>query len=86
MEIYTDGSKIQSQVGAAAAVFKQGVLIHAMKSRLDNVCSNNQAEQNATLRALKNIDKLNIDPEERTVAVHTDSLITLTLPRNNCNH
>ncbi|KAJ4431155.1 hypothetical protein ANN_19750 [Periplaneta americana] len=84
-EIYTDGSKIQEKVGAAAAFYKQGTLIHTMKNRLHSDCSNNQAEQMAILKAIE-LNRLNIVPEERTVAVFTDSQITIALLRNSRNH
>ena len=86
VEIYTDGSKIQGKVGAAAAFYSQGSLIHSIKTRLHSDCSNNQAEQMAILRAINELDELNIGLEERTVAVFTDSKITLALLRNNHNH
>lgn len=86
VEIYTDGSKIQEKVGAAAAFYKQGTLIHTMKNRLHSDCSNNQAEQMAILKAIEELNRLNIIPEERTVAVFTDSQITIALLRNSRNH
>jgi len=48
-----------------------------MKYRLNERCSNNQAEKMAILKALEYIQKM--EPEEKIVLVHTVSKITLQL-------
>ena len=55
-----------------------------MQYRLNERCSNNQAEQMAILKALEYIQKM--EPEEKVVLVHTDSKITLQLLQNQKKH
>ena len=54
IQIFTDGSKSEQGVGAGIATFKSGNLINSLKYRLNKRCTNNQAEQLAILRALRN--------------------------------
>jgi hypothetical protein len=49
-EVYTDGSKIGDNVGAARIIFVNGKLVHQLKFELHGHCSNNQAEQIAILK------------------------------------
>jgi hypothetical protein len=51
-EMYTDGSKIGDNVGAAGIIFVNGKLVHQLKFKLQGHCSNNQAEQIAILKLL----------------------------------
>jgi ribonuclease HI len=51
-EIYTDGSKIGGKVGAGAAIYVDQVLKKQCKYKLQNCCSNSQAEQIAILKSL----------------------------------
>ena len=53
IQIYTDGSKTEKGVGAGIAVFESGIHTNQIQRRLNNRCSNNQAEQLAILTALK---------------------------------
>jgi hypothetical protein len=53
-EVYTDGSKIGDNVGAAGIIFVNGKMVHQLKFKLHGHCSNNQAEQIAILKVLKN--------------------------------
>jgi len=55
-----------------------------MQYRLNERCTNNQAEQMAILKALEYIQKM--EPEEKVVLVHTDSKITLQLLQNQKKH
>ena len=58
-----------------------------IKIKLDNRCSNNQAEQLAILKALEAINSLNkhtINP--RTATIFTDSRVSLDSLRNPNNH
>lgn len=82
-EIYTDGSKINGKVGAAAVIFQNGQAVKKLKYKLGIDCSNNQAEQIAILQALIEI-KANRELEvgEKQVLVNTDSQITVELLKN----
>jgi len=51
-EIFTDRSKIGDKIGAGVAIFSEKRLVRKCKYRLQNHCSNNQAEQIAILKAL----------------------------------
>jgi len=44
-EVYTDGSKIGDNVGAAGIIFVNGKLVHQLKFKLHGHYSNNQGEQ-----------------------------------------
>jgi ribonuclease HI len=82
---YTDGSKIGGKVGAGAAIYVEQVLKRQCKYKLQNCCSNNQAEQTAILKSLEELTLL-ADHNERTVAIYTDSKVTLASMRNNFIH
>ena len=69
IEMFTDGSKIQGNVGAAAVVLKNGEILHTLKAKLSQHCSNNQAEQLGILEAMPFIAQ--IATEEILVAVYT---------------
>jgi ribonuclease HI len=84
-EIYTDRSKIGGKVGAGAAIYVDQVLKRQYKYKLQNCCSNNQAEQVAILMSLEQLTSLS-DHNERTVAIYTDSKVTLASLRNNSIH
>jgi len=72
---YTDGSKNEAGVGSGIAIFSGSSLKTTLKYRLNEWCTNNQAEQMAILKALEYIQHLK--EEEKTVLVYTDSRITL---------
>jgi ribonuclease HI len=74
MLCYTDGSKQQQGVGSGAVLFKVSEMIDKVQCKLDNKCSNNQAEQLAILKALEKLEVLNkqgINALETTI--YTDS-------------
>ena len=54
-EVYTDGSKIGDNVGAAGIIYVNVKLVHQLKFKLHGHCSNNQAEQIAILKVLEKI-------------------------------
>jgi ribonuclease HI len=58
INIFTDANKIVGNVGAAAAIIKDEIVLHQSKYRLHERCSNNQAEQVAILKALEHIQNL----------------------------
>ena len=70
IEIYTVGSKIGGRVGAGAAIYVDQVLKRQCKYKLQNCCSNNQAEQIAILKSLEELTSLS-GHNEKTVAIFT---------------
>jgi hypothetical protein len=72
--IFIDGSKSEQGVGSGVAVFTGKSLTEQPKFRLDNKCSNNQAEQLAIVKALEVIQKQQVNNNEhRTAVIYTDS-------------
>ena len=55
VQAYTDGSKHGQGVGSGAAIFIGNEIVAQIKLKLDNRCSNNQAEQLAIVKALEAI-------------------------------
>ena len=87
VKIFTDGSKSEQGVGAGVAIFRGTELLTQLKYRLDNKCSNNQAEQLAIVKALEVLESLNIeDSSQRTAAVITDSRVALDSIKDTQNH
>ena len=76
IEIYTDGSKDGGKVGTGVVIYSNMQLVTQCKYKLQNCCSNNQAEQIAILKALEQLLKLD-DPTARIVAIFTDSKVTI---------
>jgi len=75
---YTDGSKHQRGVGSGVVIFKGRDIITIKKFKLEDRCSNNQAEQVAIRKALEEIellDKESITP--LTAIIYTDSRVSL---------
>jgi ribonuclease HI len=58
LQVFTDGSKQEQRVGAGAVVFKGSELVAKVQLKLDNRCSNNQAEQLAILKVLETIESM----------------------------
>jgi hypothetical protein len=58
IEIYTDGSKDASTVGAGVAIYHNKQLIMQCKHKLCSYCSNNQAEHTAILKALEQLQEI----------------------------
>jgi len=86
IQIFTDGSKNEHGVGSGTAIYIQNKLIHQMKHKLHDRCSNNQAQQMAIVKALQAIETIKINKNvPRTVIIHTDSRITLDSLKNNKN-
>ena len=86
IQIFTDGSKSEQGVGAgiAIAIHRSGNHIKSLKCKLNKRCTNNRAEQLATLRAVEYTE--NIATEDRTATIYTGSRITLGLLENSNNH
>ena len=84
IQIYTDESKTEQGVGAGTAIFRSGIHTKSLKYRLNNRCTNNQAEQLAILKSLQYTES--IQTGDKTATIHTDSRTTLdSLKNNNIN-
>ena len=84
IQIFTDGSKSAQGVGAGIAIFIQNKLAQKRRLTLHSICSNNQAEQLAIVKAMETIKELHIaDNVPREITIHTDSRIyCLLIPTN----
>ena len=70
LHVFTDGSKEEQGVGAGTVVFKGSDLVAKFQLKLDNRCSNNQAEQLAILKVLETTESMNslsINPRTATI-------------------
>ena len=83
-QIFTDGSKLEQGVGAGIVIFNSGNLINSLKYKLNKRCTNNQTEQLAILRALEFTE--NIETEDKTATIYTDSRMTLDSHKNSNIH
>jgi ribonuclease HI len=83
--IFSDGSKTGDKFGAGAAIYVNQELIKQCKYKLGSCCTKNQAEQLAILKSLEELLFLP-DHKDRTVAIYTDSQVTLDSLRNNSMH
>jgi ribonuclease HI len=61
IHIYTDGSKNEQRVRAGVAIFSGNELVTKLKYKLDNRCSNNQAEQLAIAKALEALEMTDVE-------------------------
>jgi ribonuclease HI len=84
-QVYTDSSKIGGKVGTGVAIYTDKRLVRKCKYKLQDHCSNNQAEQIAILKSLELLPSLE-DHNTRTVAIYTDSKVTLALLKNSSIH
>jgi len=87
IQVYTNGSKQEQGVGSGAVIFKGSEMIAKLQIKLDNRCSNNQAEQLAILKALEKLEVLNrqsINP--LSTIIFTDSQTSLDSLQNYNNH
>jgi ribonuclease HI len=87
VHIFTDGGKSEQGAESGVAVFTGKVLSEQLKFKLDNRCSNNQAEKLAIVKALEVIQTEKVNNNEHGIAVtYTDSNITLNSIRSAKNH
>jgi ribonuclease HI len=84
IQIFPDGGKSKQGVGAGIAIFRAGNHFKSLQYRLNKRCTNNQTEQLAILKALEYIE--NIQTEDKTATIYTDSQMTLDSLKNNTNH
>ena len=85
MRTQTEASKTEG-VGSGLAIFKGSDIVAKAQFKLDKICSNNQAEQFAILKALEKIESLNsysINP--RTATIFTDSRVSLDNPKTHAS-
>ena len=64
-EIYTDCSKIGGKVGAGMALYTDKTLVRQWKYKLQDCCSNNEAEQIAILKSLNYYRRLTVTTPEQ---------------------
>jgi ribonuclease HI len=83
--MYTDASKIRGKVAAGAAIYVNQALRRQCNCKLHNCCSNNQAKQIEILKALDELAS-HTDQNKRTVAIYTNSKVTLASLRNSFIH
>jgi ribonuclease HI len=87
IQIYTDESKNKHGVRSGVAIFVGKELQAQLKFKLENKCSNNQAEQLAIAKALEVIDAIDIaENSPCTIGIFTDSRITIDSLKNVNNH
>jgi len=86
IQAFTDGCKQEQGVGAGAVIFKGSELVAKVQLKLDNRCSNNQAEQLAILKALETIESLKSHINPRTATIFKDSGVSLDSLHNPNNH
>jgi ribonuclease HI len=72
-------------VRAGVAIYTDKRLVRKCKCRLQNHCSNNQAEQIAILKFLEQLLSLP-GQTNRNVAIYTDRKVTLDSQKNNTIH
>jgi hypothetical protein len=84
IQIYTDGSNSENGVGAGITIYKFGDVFKRLKYKLNNRCTNSQAEQLVILKAVQY--KVIIHAEVKTATVYTDSRITLDSIKNSGIH
>ena len=83
--IYTDGSKMGGKVGGGVAIYMDKRLVRKCKYKVQDCCSNNQAEQIAILKSLELLPTLEYH-NTRTVAIYTESKVTLASLKNSSIH
>jgi ribonuclease HI len=87
IEAYTDGSKSENGVGSGIAIFIDKHVTFQLKYKLTERCSNNQAELFAFAKALEKMKDLQqLQGDQRSLAIHTDSRIALDAIANPSNH
>jgi len=87
IQIYTDGSRNEQEVGSGVTIFSGKELVKKLKYKLDNGCSNNQAEKLAIAKALEALESTDIEENiPRTAAITTDSRISPYSIKNVNNH
>jgi ribonuclease HI len=69
------------------AIFRDGEIEKKLKYKLNNDCTNNQAEQLAIVKAIEEINKTFISESTRNIAtIYTDSRVTIQSLKNHRIH
>jgi hypothetical protein len=84
IHIFTDGRKSDNGLSTGIAIYRSGSHIKSLKYMLNKRCTNNKAEQLAILKAFECTE--NIQTEDRTATVYTDSKMTLDSLKNGNIH
>jgi ribonuclease HI len=84
LQIYTDGSKTEKEVGSGIAIYRSGQNIKTLQYKLNKNCTNNQAEQLAILKELEYIEIAQTVDKKATI--YTDSQIKLDMIQNSKIH
>ena len=66
IQAYTDGSKSHLGVGAGVVIFLDNNIIKTIQYRINERCSNNQAEQMAILKVLDYIQYMELNEKNST--------------------
>ena len=87
INIFTDGIKIGGKAGAAAVIIKNDIILHQSTFELHERCSNNHVEQVAIVRALEQMQNLQLAEDAEKIAVaNRDSKVTLDTMQNRNKH
>ena len=87
INIFTDGSKIGRKIRAAAVIIKNDIILHQSTFELHERCSNNHVEQVAIVRALEQMQNLQLAEDAEKIAVaNRDSKVTLDTMQNRNKH
>jgi hypothetical protein len=84
IKIFTDGSKLKQGVSTGIAIFRSDNHIKSLKYRLNKRCTNNQNEHLAIMRKLEYTE--NIQTEDKTATLYTDSRTTMDSLKNSNIH
>jgi hypothetical protein len=84
IQAYTDGSKNEHGVGSGEAIFIGTELAVQLKFKLDNKCSNNEAEQLTILKALEVMETIEIteNSPRTSTTIFIDSRISIDSLQN----
>ena len=86
IEIFTDGSNNNGKVGTAGVIYEEGNIVHKVRKKLHDKCSNIQAEGVEIISALQAIKSEDVLYEEKKIALYADSKVTLDLVRSTSRH
>jgi hypothetical protein len=84
IQICTDGSKTEQGVGAGIAIYSSGTHTKSLQHRLNNKCTNHQAEQLAILKSLEYTE--GIQTEDKTATIYRQPYNTGLSPKHQHTH
>jgi len=86
IQIFTVGSQNENGLGSGTAIYLENKLIHQIKHKIHDRCSNNQAEQMPIVKALPAIETIKLKKNfPRTILINIGSRITLDSLTNKKN-